>query len=613
MNRSITSIIIAGLIVALLILSIRPISEVGYLYIDSKFQPVQVVWPSDPFYGEDVKIKRLKNGDIVLTTSLDFIANKNTLIFGWPYSLRKELKVVVKNFYLSPKTIRFAFSINDDIIYISQRYSVPPAKVRGWRIIPGALNISLETPIPRTPFKFTNEGEGVIELKTLDTYSRNKCLFKLRVVRTSGIRIYFIKLRFPKDPVPLISRKELASFLDFLAATYPIPEGSLESNTFIPVTTVDEISWKGIRYKLTELQLSESIVGIMVRDSLRNYVTKLSWIAWRDEILKTYWDRVVAIVPHGWPGHFAQRWAGNTLKYSTTMAFMVEHTYPCVLAHELGHTFDLSDEYHLGEYGIGPSIFIPEGRPAYGFWVNKLLDIKDSECFMGTAAKDRWICKLDYKKLVKELEVHAKRFSDKEVLGVCGYLFRNGSIFLEPFYLFKGGVYDRVLLRNASSSIIPLDARPLDILYEDGEGRAIRRYRIFVGFRRVRDFSPFCLRIPFNRAAKRILILDPWNDKAIFRDVSDHPPTIKKIVIKQNLTHLIISWKAFDPDGDQLFYGVNLSLDGGKTWIPLVIDLRRSSISVPLNELKVRGRVLIGVIATDGVNTSFRHASHDLM
>ena len=605
-------IIITNLIAALLILSIALIGEVGYLYVNSTFQPVQVVWPSDPFYGEDVKIDRLENGDILLTTSLDFIANKNTLIFGWPYPSRKELRATIKNYYLSPKIVRLAFSINNETIYVSQNYLVPPARIEGWRILPGVLNVSLRAPIPRTPFKFRTEGETIIELKTLDTSSRNKCFFRLRVVRTAGIRIYFIKLRFPGDPIPSMSHKELALFLDFLAATYPVPEGSLESNMLIPTITIDEISWRGVRYKIAELQLNESTVGIMVRDYLRNYVTKLSWIAWKNKVLKTYWDRTIAIVPHDWPRRFNQRWAGNTLKYSTTMAFIIEHTYPCVLAHELGHTFDLSDEYHLGEYGIGPSIFIPEGRPAYGFWVNKLLDIKDSECFMGTATKDRWICKLDYRKLVKKLEVHARRFSNKEILGVCGYLFRNGSIFLEPFYLFKGGVYDRVLLRNASSPIIPLDARPLDILYEDDEGRIIERYRIFVGFRRVRDFSPFCLRIPFNPAAKRILILDSWNDKAIFRNISNYSPTIQKIVIKNNLTHLIINWKAFDPDGDQLFYGVNLSLDDGGTWIPVAIDLRQPFISIPLQELKVKGKILIGILATDGVNTSFRYASYDL-
>lgn len=59
-------IIVAGLIATLLVLSIGFTSEVRCLYVDSRFQPVQVVWPSDPFYGDDVEINWLENGNILL-------------------------------------------------------------------------------------------------------------------------------------------------------------------------------------------------------------------------------------------------------------------------------------------------------------------------------------------------------------------------------------------------------------------------------------------------------------------------------------------------------------------------------------------------------------------
>jgi len=59
-------IIVAGLIATLLILSIGFTSEVRCLYVDSRFQPVQVVWPSDPFYGDDVEINWLENSNVLL-------------------------------------------------------------------------------------------------------------------------------------------------------------------------------------------------------------------------------------------------------------------------------------------------------------------------------------------------------------------------------------------------------------------------------------------------------------------------------------------------------------------------------------------------------------------
>jgi hypothetical protein len=65
-----------------------------------------------------------------------------------------------------------------------------------------------------------------------------------------------------------------------------------------------------------------------------------------------------------------------------------------------------------------------------------------------------------------------------------------------------------------------------------------------------------------------------------------------------------ITWDASDPDGDPLSFLIDYSPDGGRTWEALVRNVRGTSHSAALSELRGTTNGLIRVHASDGVNTS---------
>jgi len=66
----------------------------------------------------------------------------------------------------------------------------------------------------------------------------------------------------------------------------------------------------------------------------------------------------------------------------------------------------------------------------------------------------------------------------------------------------------------------------------------------------------------------------------------------------------LISWSAVDADGDALTYMVMASLAGGRSWNLLQLSTRNTSVTVPTKVFARDSKILLRVVATDGVNTA---------
>jgi hypothetical protein len=66
-----------------------------------------------------------------------------------------------------------------------------------------------------------------------------------------------------------------------------------------------------------------------------------------------------------------------------------------------------------------------------------------------------------------------------------------------------------------------------------------------------------------------------------------------------------VRWTAGDVDGDQLFYRVDYSRDGGESWRTLARDLTGSELPVDAAFLPGSDQARVRVLASDGVNTAF--------
>lgn len=90
-------------------------------------------------------------------------------------------------------------------------------------------------------------------------------------------------------------------------------------------------------------------------------------------------------------------------------------------------------------------------------------------------------------------------------------------------------------------------------------------------------------------------------------DVSSSVPTVNILTPNGGEApdeNLLITWEAFDADGDDLTYTILYSADGGDTYQPIVTGYLWNDYNVTdLNDLAGSGQGVIKVIASDGFNT----------
>jgi hypothetical protein len=166
-------------------------------------------------------------------------------------------------------------------------------------------------------------------------------------------------------------------------------------------------------------------------------------------------------------------------------------------AHELGHTFGISEE----EYDTYP----PYGGLANGFWVSRKARVDNSICFMGTndiGPIARWIDNRHYEHLFRNRLVVP---DDPQVMLVAGVIHRDGRVDLRPTYFLPNGLATESQAGDYGVRVI------------DGRGQTLTEIAMPVefimhvdpgGIQEV-DAVPFLVTIPYPDTAAKIEIVGP--------------------------------------------------------------------------------------------------------
>lgn len=578
------------------------VAEEGLL-IESVFQPVQVVYQSDPLYGND-----LTGGPCIWEAKLGMVAGKNTYLFGYPYDERNEIKIKVHNNYNSAKTFSFVFKIypDDKEIWRSDPVTIP-AKTK--------KTFTYSAPLPAQPFQWERWGsnpkikDGSIVLyldpdpaKPPADYHCEKVTVKVKIYYTHDLNVLFVPFTFTNGPdfpddlkIPAtgstaFDRWRWDDLEPWWLAIYPLREGglstarswlgNLKKNVVVDGITVNSLAtYKALtanqRYKV-RLQLYRAIVAT-------------SWM--------TLYDRIVFLVHpdilQGANGMAIMSQANGNSKQGVIVNWSQRSK---TAVHEVSHTYGLDESYTAGT-----------PYKAVGYWVNKKIDVLNSENNKDLmwrtypiwgATQKSWIKKPNFKILLQRFNQQR----DPEVVGIVGMIDKNDNITLYPWYKLDGyvdiewGGYGDYIIRayDENGSIINETGFNITFILNIGDTGGIKVNETLFSFR-LEWFDDIAKIEIANATSGEILAA---------RNVSKNAPQVS-ITFPSNESVekglCTIKWNAFDADGDKMWFNLLISEDG-EEWFPLAIEIQNTSFTADFSSLQ-EGNYKIKVIATDGINT----------
>jgi len=186
------------------------------------------------------------------------------------------------------------------------------------------------------------------------------------------------------------------------------------------------------------------------------------------------------------------------------------------------------------------------------------------------------------------------------------YVYENNTTILDPWYRIKNKVDTNL---NDDGDILAF--------YLDENENVIAKtgFELSTKIGHFDDYSGdgiFSLRIPDIIGTKKI-VLQRNGETIAERVFSPNPPTITILSPKggETFVHgdiINVIWEAFDPDGDELFYSISYSRDGGLVYIPLTIDYSDTNYSFEAQPNVVSDSIVIRVTVSDGINTSMDYS-----
>ena len=129
--------------------------------------------------------------------------------------------------------------------------------------------------------------------------------------------------------------------------------------------------------------------------------------------------------------------------------------------------------------------------------------------------------------------------------------------------------------------------------------------------REVQGFFEVMIPVAPNREIVSVRITDLEGRREFTVLKRSRPPTIRIVSPKPGDKlgeKTEVAWEATDPDTppDQLMFQMAFSYDGGRSWVPIGVDLRGKSASFPSSEIPMAdGNGVIRVFVSDGLNTAF--------
>jgi hypothetical protein len=130
-------------------------------------------------------------------------------------------------------------------------------------------------------------------------------------------------------------------------------------------------------------------------------------------------------------------------------------------------------------------------------------------------------------------------------------------------------------------------------------------------------FFELMVAVPTERdvASLRITTAGGWRDYAVVKP--SKPPEITIVAPKEREqlgSKTTVAWKVEDPDTptDQLLYQIAYSPNGGRSWVPVAVDIPGTSKSIIFDSTEIqksKGEGVIRVFVSDGLNTAFADVS----
>ncbi|MEM3760280.1 MAG: FG-GAP-like repeat-containing protein [Candidatus Bathyarchaeia archaeon] len=408
-----------------------------------------------------------------------------------------------------------------------------------------------------------------------------------KVWDTKGLKVLFVKLHHVDEPIDKrITNVQLYRYMievkDFFLATYPVAPYEVTFEQSYEALLVEK--GKNWAWVLTKLIANygygyDKVVGVAS-----------DWPGWNDPS-RDLFDGGVGVSGSG-----------------NTKSVMVQNKYACSVAHEIGHTYNLGDDYFGGSAGDGAF----ECRHWSGYWVTKREPIIDAPTFMHDVppfdSKGNplpsyyyWIDNTDYALLLKKFCV-----SDPTVIIIGGIISRNGTI--DPDNQFFRISIGQVDLENSTGDYY--------IVLLDESGQVLSKNGFNVTFICLSDppievnESSFCYAVRWLDGTRIIQIQDAEGNILASKDISQNPPTVNVVspngneVFTPGKNHTI-EWFASDPDGDSLTYDIFISGSLDSTPVPIAIGLNQTSFTYDFADLPAGDRYLIYVFACDGVNVAY--------
>ena len=590
------------------------------LLIDSVFQPVQTVYPDDPLYAKDIK-----DGPCWWNCELDMVAGKNTYLFGYPYNDRNSIKITVHNNYTIDKTFSFVFKIypDNEVIWRSEPVTVKAGEKK---------TFTYNAPLPEQPFRWEHwgdnpkveDGEVVLYLDPdppVKPPADCRCevvTLKLKIKYTHDLDVLFIPFTFsdgPAFPVDLATPLKFTNFdrwrLNDLEpwwqAIYPLRENGFDTDYFCHIKkdfTIDGIKVNN----LTQLGTLTSAQLARLQDEMLRSVLALSWIGNSNPPLGVGgWDRIVLLVH---PNVLSKTGNVNGLAYLIPAAgagagamkqgvWVNWDTRTKTAAHEVSHTYGLDESYK------------PPGTPykAVGYWVNKKEDVVNSEDNkdlmwrtypIWEAVKKSWIKKPNFKILLNIF--NAQR--DPEVLCVSGFIDKNDSVELNPWYALMSGNVDIEWDSTGNYLLRAYDSYG-ELLNETGFNVSFTRSVDDLGHMEF-DEASFAFRVEWMNDLHKIEIVNATSGEILtMRTVTPNPPQISITSPKPGETIKLepyeITWDSYDSDGDILTYNILMNNVSEDIWFPISASLQENSFVADFTYLP-KGDYQLKVFATDGWN-----------
>jgi len=401
-----------------------------------EIKPVQVVWDSDI------------NGD----GKIDLMKGKSTMI-----RVIMEVKNLFGQSPSEPIDIRMTFGGVDDTIsgtisQLSDEYE--------WKGVEGEegtylfyIDFYLDSP-PTTIGDLTVTAEVDTIIEELDK-DNNYNEIQITVKETKDLNIEYLKIKprilsFFESPNSEAFKKTVDQSNKFIRATYPIRDTGIQFGTgeFTSITggpywfnieivppcglmVFNLFDMIGLPFKLQDMQRLEKIAIKLGKDKVIGIVDE----SYFEGTCFGENDNKICVAGVSDP---------NIKK-----AVIIVEGYYTAAAHEIGHTYNLKDEYKVDE----GTCTIPEGNegdPAHGFWVEEKAQIENAVGFMGTAPKpkgtlpqdalNRWIDNADYYHLFNAL----KKGIDPNILLLSGYISKEDTIELSDWHYIENVEIDEI-------------------------------------------------------------------------------------------------------------------------------------------------------------------------